>query len=206
MVVPPAPIDVSRSLSLHDLRSQFRGSLPLREVDRFSNLVSKVPLELLDAVADFAFLGNVTDSKEAKKFREQICQLSGTKNDGHIAEFQTELVEVKCQFESPRQAVFLKPIKASIKKEDQFVAQSPVVIYDSGSEISVVRPSLKYPGKYLITTIYKEINVKENVEKILIAFINLTDEDNLSSQTRFVSEIEYASTVINSVKERMKIY
>ncbi len=194
-------------LSLHDLRNQFRGSLPQRNADRMSNLGSKVPLELADSVADFAFLGKTTSNKNAGNFLSQLGQLSGTKDDGRITEFKTELIEVKFnESERPRQAIFLNPVKPSLAPKDQFEVQSPVIIWDSGSEISVARPSLINQGKYLITTIHKELNVAENAEEQLIAFINLKDENNLSTRTRIVSEKEYASTVINSVKEKTKSF
>lgn len=205
MTVSISPVDIINTLPLTELRSQYRGSLPVRDARRFANLGSRVPLDLSDSLADFAFLGNVTHNKNARKFREQICQLSGAKDDGHISDFQSELVEVRfSESERPRQAIFLKPIKASIKPEDEFIAQSPVIIWDSGSEISVVKPSLINPGKYLITTIHKELNALQKAEEILIEFINSADENNLSSKIRLVTEKEYASTVIKVVSEKIK--
>jgi hypothetical protein len=205
MTVNPPTHNQINDLSLTDLRRLQFGSLPQRKAEKFTHLASRTPLELIDILADFAFLGKTTRNVNADKFMRQLCQLSGTANDGNIIEFQPELAEVKISnFEPARQVLFLKPIKASIKTGDQFVIQSPVIIYDSGSEISVVRPLLSNPEKFLITTIPKDLYTEDKAQSDLVTFMNLVDEENLPFNIRFVSGIEFASTVCNAVKEKMK--
>jgi len=203
MVIIPTNID---QLSLHDLRNHFRGGLPERDASRYANLESRVPLDLISSAADFAFLGKSTTNKNAVAFLKQLSLLSGAKDDGHIADYQPELVEIQRSggLERSRQAIFLKPVKASIKSDDQFDPQSPLIIWDSGSEISIVRPSLVKQEGYLITTIHKGLSDLTTTEEQLITFISLKDESQLLFGTRYTSKNETASTVIKAVKEKMK--
>lgn len=190
-----------KDLFLHDLRDSMLGHLPKRDASRFANLSNRAPLELAGVLADYAHLGQMTDNAQAIKLRRSLCQLSGVTDDKFIVDFQAELVKVSHDTLGSVHAIFLKPIVATGNLE----LQAPVIIWDSGSEIAVVRPSLTQSGESLITTIPKT-EVPETAQQKIVDFVNLTDETDFSvaSGVQMVSEKEFANNLIQAVREKVK--
>lgn len=209
MVVQPARGQID-SLSLSDLREFMSGSLPRRNAERFSNLTSRTSLELVSALADFAHLGQATHNVNAVKLRKQLCLLSGTEKDENIVDFQPELaiVQMGDGYFTDRQVIFLKPIKPSVKKDDEFDIQVPVAIFEYNDEITFIKPSVSDQKRLVTISIRKTDFNEKNAQEKLIDFMSLTDENNSPFGTilgaRFVSEKEYGNTAYNAVKEKMK--
>lgn len=194
-------------LSLQDLRLTMRNQLH-SNADRFSNLTGKVPLQLADTIADFSFLGKITNNADAVGLMKQLCLLSGTTRDEQISEFQPQLVEIKNSPYNPaRQAIFLKPIKTSFPPESDFIAQSPLIIYEYSNEITVLIPSLPDPEIHLSMTIKKDLTIGSDAEIRLVNFINKANqmEHNVGTGIRPVyGKIGFENEVIEAVMKKMK--